>query len=89
MKIRIPIPERVLDVYDRFEDWLNVSVYRRVLRIDIILAVLFVFCVAYYWYTTGWAGAVTGGLLFIFIMMCVQWIWKRIPNDADRMRRAA
>jgi hypothetical protein len=80
VKIRIPIPDRVMHVYDRFEDWANVPVWLwpfHILRIDLILTALFLFCVGWYGYTGGWAAAVTGGLLFVFIAMCALWIWRR------------
>jgi hypothetical protein len=80
MKIRIPIPQKVLRAFEHFEDWANVPVWLwpwHNLRLDIVLLVLFLFCVSWYYYTLGLLWAITGGLLFIFIGMCALWIWKR------------
>lgn len=81
MKIRIPVPKRVLAAYDHFEDWANVELFKLwrfdVLRIDIILAFFFVLCVGWYWYASGPVAALTGGLMFIFVVMCIQWVFKR------------
>jgi len=81
MRIRIPIPKRVLAAYDVFEDWANVTAFKLgrfdVLRLDIILAILFVVCVGWYGYKGGIMGALTGGLFYIFMLMCVLWIWRK------------
>ena len=81
MKIRLPIPRAVLRAWDAFEDWANVELFTLwrfdVLRIDVIIALFFVLCVGWYGYTSGWMGALTGGLAFIFVAMCAQWMWRK------------
>lgn len=57
----------------RLEDWLNTPLYREARRIDLILALGFVICVAYYWYTAGWQWAIIGGLSYILMMMIALW----------------
>ena len=47
----------------------------KVLRIDIMLAAAFLFCVGYYYYEGGWLRALAGGLLFIFLAMCALWVF--------------
>jgi hypothetical protein len=72
MKIRIP--EVVGRAWDAWEDWANVPVWRFVRRIDIILAIGFVFCVGWYGYTTGWQGAAMGGILYLAIAAMALWV---------------
>ena len=63
----------------RFFFWGDVPVFRRrhfvIRRIDVLTAALFVICTGYYGWTTGWLGAVTGGLMFIFIAMTALWFF--------------
>jgi hypothetical protein len=78
MKIRIPIPRWMARRYQPFDNWLNeVAVAPRhyeVRRIDILIALGLVACVTYYWVTTGWQGAILGGLLYILITMIALWL---------------
>ena len=46
-----------------------------VLRIDIILAAAFVFCVGYYYITSGWYMALAGGVAFVFFAICALWLF--------------
>lgn len=55
-------------------NWLNAPVYRRVRRIDILLVLFGLICVGYYWYTTGWQGAILGGALYILMVMIGVWL---------------
>jgi hypothetical protein len=85
MRIRIPVPKRVLTAFDLLVDWVNVPVWsmsisvRRfdLLRLDIIVAILFAICVGWYGYTSGAMGALAGGLMFIFMVICALWIWRK------------
>jgi len=70
----IRIPKRVVTVWDKFCDWANVDVIWRVRRIDIIIAVFFIFCVSWYSWTGGWLGFFTGALAFIFVTMAATWL---------------
>lgn len=81
MKIRIPIPKRVLAIYDRFENWGNTTIgtlgRHEVVWIDVLLTILFVITVGWYYYTGGWMAALAGGLMFAFLTICALWIWRR------------
>jgi hypothetical protein len=75
MKIRIPYP--ILRAWDVSEAWVNVSVYSRgrieVRRIDFLLALGFVLCVAYYGATLGVRGALLGGASYLVIAAVCLW----------------
>jgi hypothetical protein len=43
-------------------------------RIDVILALGFVFCVSWYGFTTGWRGALLGGVMYLAVMAMALWI---------------
>lgn len=49
----------------KFHDWLNVEIWSWVRRIDVILTVLCIGCVAYYAYTSGLKGALLGFIAFM------------------------
>jgi hypothetical protein len=72
--MQIKIPDRFWRAYDAYEEWVNEPVWKRVRRIDVILAASFIFCVGYYWVTTGPMGALQGGALFVMIAMIAMWI---------------
>lgn len=59
-------------------DWSNIPIYQRrrleVRRIDILMALGFIGCVSYYWIVSGWQGAITGGLLYILMVMVGLWL---------------
>lgn len=63
--------------FDRYLTWINLPIipHSRVRRIDIGLAIGFVGCVAYYAITTGWQGALVGGLLYIMMVMLAIWVF--------------
>jgi hypothetical protein len=48
-------------------DWFNVPVLYRVLRIDLLMCVFFLFSCAWYGYYYGIMGAIQGGVMFITI----------------------
>ena len=47
----------------------------KVLRIDILLAIMFCICVGYYYWTEGWYMALLGGVTFVFLAMCALWLF--------------
>jgi len=59
MNLRIPV---------KLHDWLNVDVYKRIRRIDIILAITGIGCVIWYGYTGGIKGAILGAVAFVLFM---------------------
>ena len=76
MKIRIP--DLLVRAWDRMGDWTNVPLWARgrfeIRRIDIILALGFIGCVGWYGYTTGWQGAVMGGVLYLCVAAIALWL---------------
>jgi hypothetical protein len=81
--MNIRIPRFVVRAWDRMSDWTNVPIWRydwspvrqiEVRRIDIILALGFVFCVSWYGFTTGWQGAFMGGVMYLAVMAMALWI---------------
>jgi uncharacterized membrane protein YagU involved in acid resistance len=86
MNLRIPIPAWFLRGWDRFEDWSNVIVWERgklyLVRLDVLSAIGFVFCVAYYWFTSGWRGALQGAAMYVFLSMIALWFFR--PDRPDR-----
>ena len=61
------------------DEWVNVPLYERgrirVTQIDVLLVALGAVCVGYYWYTSGWMGALQGGLLYVMIVMITLWMF--------------
>jgi hypothetical protein len=55
-------------------DWVNEPVWRKVRRIDIVLAIAGIVCVGYYGAVAGWLGALQGGLLFVLMVMIGLWL---------------
>lgn len=85
--MKIKIPYSILRAWDAWEAWVNVPVWYRkyswpripvrqfeIRRIDVILAAGFVFCVGYYGYTSGWQGAIMGGVLYLAIAAMALWM---------------
>lgn len=77
--MKIPLPTKLIDRYLRWYapigDWINVPIYKRVRRIDIVLVILGVACTAYYGFASGWQGALMGGLMYIFVIMLAAWLF--------------
>jgi hypothetical protein len=73
--MRIPLP-KAPHWFGQYLDWINRPIipHSRVRRIDILLTLGFIGCVGYYWVTTGWQGAIVGGLLYILMTMIALWI---------------
>lgn len=69
MAIHLPHAPRWLT---RIGDWLNEPLWR-FRRIDPILVFLGVFCVLYYYWTSGLYMAIVGGAMFGFITMIALW----------------
>jgi hypothetical protein len=72
MKIRIP--HVIARAWDSWEEWVNVPVWWKVRRIDVLLAIGFVGCVGWYGYTMGWRGALMGGIMYLVMMAVALWI---------------
>lgn len=64
MKIRYRTPSW----WPPLQDWLNVDVYKRIRRIDLILIGLGTFCTVYYAmiHPVWWQGALVGAAGFVF-----------------------
>jgi hypothetical protein len=77
VQIKIRLPRRVMQLSDRFGDWLNITLWQRGridLRIvDIFIAVGGVACVGWYAWTEGWWGVLKGTLGYIFMCMIGFW----------------
>jgi uncharacterized membrane protein YagU involved in acid resistance len=65
---------KLVSAWARLEAWLNAPFYHKARRIDLILAIGFVLCVSYYWYVSGWRGAIIGSLMYILMMMVCLWL---------------
>jgi glucose-6-phosphate-specific signal transduction histidine kinase len=52
--------------------WLNADLKAR--RIDAILLVGGIVCVTYYYWASGWQGALVGGLMYIMMVMISVWL---------------
>jgi glucose-6-phosphate-specific signal transduction histidine kinase len=61
--------------WDAFVRWGDVKVSPRIRRIDLLLVALGIVCVGYYALTTGWQGAIVGGLLYILMVMMALWVF--------------
>ena len=81
--MNIRIPRWLVAAWNAFGDWANVPAFtvrfrshsHEVLRIDIILAFAFLFCVGWYYATSGWYMALVGGVAFVFFAMCALWLF--------------
>ena len=62
---------KLAERWEVVSDWLNTDI--KVRRIDIVVAVLGIFCVGYYAYYHGLQGALAGGLMYILGLMVVIW----------------
>lgn len=94
MNIRIPIliprflTRFLTRTWDSFEDWGNVVVWESargrfyVLRLDVLSAVGFIVCVAYYYFFHGWRGALQGAAAYIFVSMTALWFFR--PDRESR-----
>ena len=71
--MRIPIPHWLADAWELFGDFINVPVYRKVRRIDILLVVLGFMVVGYY-SLYGWQSAVLGGALYLLFLIIGLWM---------------
>jgi hypothetical protein len=71
--MRIPIPHWLSTGWDVFCDYVNVPVYRKIRRIDVILAFLGLLVVGYY-SLYGWRSAVLGATLYVLFMMMGLWL---------------
>ena len=65
---------------DKFGDFLNITLYYRggffdIRVLDVITILGGVFCVVWYYLTQGLMGALQGGMLYLFIALCVLWFF--------------
>ncbi len=80
--MNIHIPRRVVNLFDRYLDYVNVPVWQtqwrsrdiEVRRIDLFLAYGFIACVGWYWLLGNWQTALLGGLLYVLLAMASLWI---------------
>jgi hypothetical protein len=70
----IRIPRWAASAWKAFVYFSNKPVIWRVRRIDVLLAVAFVFCVSYYYWTAGWYTALIGALSFTMFAMIALWL---------------
>jgi len=76
--VRVPLP-RMPAAFLRYLDWINQPIYERgrirVTRIDVLLVVFGIVCVSYYYWTSGWVGALQGGALYVMMVMIALWMF--------------
>ena len=63
---------KLAERWEAVSDWLNADLKAR--RIDAVLLVAGIFCVTYYYWTSGWQGALLGGLMYIMMVMIAVWM---------------
>lgn len=73
--MKITIPRWLVAAWDVFCDHINKPVYRRVRRIDVLMALFFIVCVVYYYMTGGWLLALQGAAMYIFLAMIALWFF--------------
>ncbi len=77
--MNIRIPSAVMRHVDRLGDWANIEIWRRgriELRwLDLFVAAFFVACVGWYWFTSGWFGALQGGLFYVALAALAIWVF--------------
>jgi hypothetical protein len=73
MRIKIPLP--LVHAAHKFESYLNKPVYRRILLVDILIAMGGLLNVAIGWWYDGWWGALQYGLLYLLVCMCSLWFF--------------
>jgi hypothetical protein len=87
--MQIKIPRQMIAATAAFDHWANVTLYQRerieVRWIDILTVLGFTICVAYYGWTGGWIGALTGAFAYAFMTMIALWFMPR-PITAHRER---
>jgi len=76
LKITLPrMPARLAKAFDAWLDWVNVPIWGRVRRIDVLLVVLGVICGVYYYLEGGWLGAAQGVALYTFVALVSLWMF--------------
>jgi hypothetical protein len=55
-------------------DWINTPIYKKVRRIDVVLVIAGIVCVAYYGAVAGWLGALQGAGMFALMLMIGLWL---------------
>lgn len=76
--MRVHVPLWLERGWTAFGEWANVAVWSRgrleVRRIDVLLVLAGLFCVGYYWWTSGWQGALAGGAMYVLVAMMALWM---------------
>ena len=63
---------KIAQRWEAVSDWLNADLKAR--RIDAVLLFAGIFCVTYYYWTSGWQGALLGGLMYVMMVMISVWL---------------
>jgi hypothetical protein len=76
----LSIKLRARTISDRLGDALNITLYYRggfldIRVLDVIAFIGGVFCVIWYYLTEGWLGALSGGMMYLFVALCVMWFF--------------
>jgi len=76
--MNIRIPHLVVHAWDLAGEWSNVPIYTRgrleVRRLDVLLVLAGLSCVGYYWWASGWQGALAGGAMYVLVAMMALWM---------------
>jgi hypothetical protein len=75
--MRIPLPPTPR-WFGRYLDWVNEPIWQRgkleLRRIDVVIALGGITCVAWYTHTGGWQGGLTGAAMYLLGAMVALWI---------------
>jgi len=77
--MQMKIPRIISRASAAFGDWANVSIWtqsgrREVRRIDVLIAIGFVACTSYYYWSGGWLSALQGAGMYVFVVMVALWV---------------
>jgi hypothetical protein len=76
----LPFQRHARSISDKLGDFLNITLYYRggffdIRVLDVITLLGGVLCVVWYYLTQGLAGALQGGMLYLFIALCALWFF--------------
>lgn len=75
--MRIPLPPTPR-WFARYLDWVNEPIWTRarfeLRRVDVMIVIGGIICVAWYGYTGGWMGAIMGAALYALVAMISLWL---------------
>ena len=63
---------KIAQRWEAFSDWLNTDLKAR--RIDALILFAGLVCITYYYWTSGWQGALLGGLMYVMMVMISVWM---------------